>query len=85
MNTKLYCKVNTSQMRNNNSILKNSLFENMNNNNSERLYLQRNASQTKQQQIQRYEGNMHCCDCSGQIKGLPNKGYACTLKPQLKR
>ena len=85
MNTKLYCKANTSQMKNNNAILKNSLFENMNTNNSKRLYLQRNALRTREQQINRYEGNMACCDCSGQIKGLPNYGYACTLNPQLKR
>jgi len=85
MNTKLYCKANTSQMKNNNAILKNSLFENMNTNNSKRLYLQRNALRTREQQINRYEGNMGCCDCSCQIKGLPNNGYACTLNPQLKR
>jgi len=72
-------------MRNNNVIITKSLVENMNKNISERLYLQRNSNQVIRQQTQRYEGNMACCDCSGQIKGLPNYGNACYLKPSLKR
>jgi hypothetical protein len=85
MNTRLYCKVNTKPLKNNNTNIKSSLFENMNDNNSKRLYLQHNALRTREQQIKRYEGNMACCDCSGQVKGLPNNGYACTLNPRLKR
>jgi len=63
------------------------LYENVFDNNSFRLHLQRNANKIRQMQLDQYEGKMSCCDCEAQSKGIVkyNRGYACKLKPSLKR
>lgn len=86
-NTKSTCpndiaRLNTTDYRPNKA-----LYENVFNNNSFRLHLQRNANKIRQMQLDQYEGKMSCCDCESQPKGIVkyNNGYSCRLPQPLKR
>ena len=63
------------------------LYENVQDNNNFRLYLQRNANKIREMQLAQFEGKMSCCDCESQPTGITpfNKGYSCTLGASLKR
>lgn len=59
--------------------LKQSLVENKNTNNYQRLYLQRNSEEVNTFYTNRYDEKYRCCDCNSQPNIIPHRGYSCLL------
>ena len=76
------CQDNISKfMPKSKSVVKESIYENSRKNMEQRMFLQRNASQVLQAELDRYNENTHCCDSYQYPSNIVkfNNGYA-TLK-----
>jgi len=72
-------RLNTTDYRPNKA-----LYENVFDNNSFRLHLQRNANKIRSMQQQQFVNKMGECKCDGQPKGIVpfKRGYSCPIVPK---
>ena len=86
-NTSFNCPNDIAQLQITDFRPSKSLYENISDNNSFRLYLQRNGNKIRQMQLDQFEGKLSCCDCEAQPNGMVqfNKGYSCRGQNPLKR
>lgn len=83
------CHSNYFKVTNKPVSIKDSLYENLNENQKFRMGLQHNSQQVKNTLMKRYRGQISNSDCSSNKIGqvVFNHGYACTgtIQPRLKR
>lgn len=86
-NTNASCPSDISQLDTTDWRPSKALYENIIDNNSFRLHLQRNANKIRAMQLAQYEGKMGCCSCEGQPKSMVqfNKSHSCKSTNALKR